>query len=78
MPIDGAYTMSLPEMAMVVQQIRPKIVIPMHFFGQQATERFATLLGDEWPMQEASSSRIAFSRADLGQSRFLVLPPGRG
>ena len=77
-PIDGAYTMSLPEMAMVVQQIRPKIVIPMHFFGQQATDRFATLLGDEWPMQEASSSRIAFSRADLGQSRFLVLPPGRG
>ncbi|MEZ5826246.1 MAG: MBL fold metallo-hydrolase [Geminicoccaceae bacterium] len=77
-PIDGAYTMSQQEMALVVQQIRPKIVIPMHFFGPQAAERFAALLGDEWPMQEIASGRIALSRTDLGQSRFLVLSPGPG
>ena len=78
MPVDGIYTMSQEEMAAVVEQIRPSLVIPMHYFGAQMIRRFAGLLGEKWRMQASASPSVAFSRLDLPVGTFLVLPPGRG
>jgi len=74
-PIDGGYTMSQQEMARVVRQIRPSLVIPMHYFGSNALGTFAGLLGDAWPMRIDEDGTFALSRLDLPQGAFLVLPP---
>ena len=42
-PVDGAYTMSQPEMAEVIQQITAPLVIPMHYFGSSTLGRFLDL-----------------------------------
>ena len=77
-PIDGAYTMSQREMAFVVEQIRPSIVIPMHYFGDHMVDRFAALLSEKFVFERATTSSVALSRLDLRGGRFLVLPPGPG
>ena len=76
-PIDGIYTMSQEEMALVVQQIRPRIVIPMHYFGSHAIARFASLIGEEWALYEEASSRITLSRLNLQKNQLIWLHPGR-
>ncbi|HJQ59286.1 MAG TPA: MBL fold metallo-hydrolase [Vineibacter sp.] len=52
-PIDGSYTMGVPLMAEVIGQIKPQIVLPMHYWGSQQAERFVRVLGDSheaiWP-----------------------------
>lgn len=77
-PIDGAYTMSQAEMARVVDQIDPTIVLPMHYFGQDQLARFLALLGDGWDIEVSAEARAAFSRVTLPTRRLLVLPPSRG
>ena len=43
-PIDGSFTMGQPLMVDVVQQIQPKIVLPMHYWGRTQVERFQSLM----------------------------------
>ena len=38
-PIDGLMTMSFEEVMLSIKRISPKLVIPMHFFGEALTEQ---------------------------------------
>jgi len=77
-PIDGAYTMSQAEMAMVVDQIDPAVVLPMHYFGQDQLARFLALLGEGWDVDLSVEATVAFSRDTLPSRRLVVLPISRG
>ena len=39
-PVDGVYTMSQPDVAAVLEQIHPRLVLPMHYFTRDVAERF--------------------------------------
>ena len=43
-PIDGSYTMGQPLMVDVIQQIQPKLVLPMHYWGRAQLDRFVGLM----------------------------------
>ncbi|HZP99776.1 MAG TPA: MBL fold metallo-hydrolase [Reyranella sp.] len=43
-PIDGSFTMGQPLMVDVVQQIQPRIVLPMHYWGRSQLDRFVSLI----------------------------------
>lgn len=77
-PIDGTYTMSQIEMAKVIEQIDPAIVLPMHYFGGETLARFAALLGERWDVEVSDQPSAAFSRATLPSRQILVLPMSRG
>lgn len=77
-PIDGAYTMSQAEMARVIEQINPSVVLPMHYFGNEMLARFAALLGDKWSLEVSAEPTVAFSRTTLPYRQILVLPMSKG
>jgi L-ascorbate metabolism protein UlaG (beta-lactamase superfamily) len=43
-PIDGSFTMGQPLMVDVIQQLQPKVVLPMHYWGRYQLERFMGLM----------------------------------
>ena len=64
-PVDGVYTLNQEEMIEVLQQIGPKIVIPMHMFSQETLERFLTRAGALYAVHRETGSTVVLSRADL-------------
>lgn len=73
-PIDGVWTMSQAEMAKVIRQIEPSIVLPMHYFGSDMLTRFVALLGEDWSVKISDTPTLALSRQDLPIRQVLVLP----
>jgi L-ascorbate metabolism protein UlaG (beta-lactamase superfamily) len=74
-PIDGAYTMSQEEMLEVIEQIRPQLVLPMHYFGPSTLGRFLGLAeAAGWRIERASSPELLLARATLPARTVLVLP----
>lgn len=73
-PIDGAYTMSQEEMARVIDQIGPAVVVPMHYFGAERLARFLGLMRDRWEVVMSETPKLALSRATLPWRRIVVLP----
>ncbi len=73
-PIDGAYTMSQEEMARVIDQIGPAVIVPMHYFGAERLGRFLGLMRDRWEVVVSESPKLALSRATLPWRQIIVLP----
>jgi L-ascorbate metabolism protein UlaG (beta-lactamase superfamily) len=72
--VDGSVTLTQEGALEVVEQIRPKVVIPMHFFGEVTLERFAALFANKYPSKRSESSTVIFSRANLPERQLLILP----
>jgi L-ascorbate metabolism protein UlaG (beta-lactamase superfamily) len=73
-PIDGAYTMSQAEMAQVIDQIAPAVVIPMHYFGASRLAGFLGLMRGRWEVVMAERPALTLSRATLPWRQVIVLP----
>lgn len=74
-PIDGMYTMSQEEMAQVVEQIGPRIVVPMHWFGSALLERFLGLMRGRWEI-EVRDEPVLDLRPERLPDRTIVVLPG--
>ena len=76
-PVDGVYTMSQPDMAAVLEQIRPRLVLPMHYFMRDVAERFVELIRDRYDVRWSDTPVLRVSRVTLpGRSTIVVLPGG--
>jgi len=76
-PIDGVVTLNQEDMIEVLQQIKPKIVIPMHIFSRATLDKFLTRIGGLYRVQNAASRTVVFSRSTLPEvAEILVLPGG--
>jgi L-ascorbate metabolism protein UlaG (beta-lactamase superfamily) len=74
-PIDGVVTLNQDDMITVLQQIKPKIVIPMHIFTRATLDKFLTKIGDLYQVRRATSRTVVLSRSQLPEtSEILVLP----
>jgi L-ascorbate metabolism protein UlaG (beta-lactamase superfamily) len=78
-PIDGSYTMGVPLMVEVVQQIDPKVVLPMHYWGKSQLDRFVTLLaplepGFIWPDRRT----VEISKKQLPDKLTVIAVAGEG
>jgi len=73
-PVDGLYTMPQSRAVEVVEQIKPKIVIPQHVFTPVAVEQFIAILGDKWPVKRSETATAIFTRAAMPERQLLVLP----
>jgi L-ascorbate metabolism protein UlaG (beta-lactamase superfamily) len=72
-PVDGLYTMPQSRAVEVVEQIKPKVVIPQHVFTPVAVEQFIAILGNKWPVKRSESATAVFSRDALPERQLLVL-----
>jgi L-ascorbate metabolism protein UlaG (beta-lactamase superfamily) len=75
-PVDGGYTLNQFEMTEVLAQLGAPLVIPMHFFGGGALERFIQKLGETHVIQRSDSPSVTVSRATLPARPTLLVLPG--
>jgi L-ascorbate metabolism protein UlaG (beta-lactamase superfamily) len=76
-PVDGVFTMSQPDMATVLDQLHPRLVLPMHYFARDVVDRFVALVHDKYVVRYSESPTMLISRATLPrQPTIMVLPGG--
>ncbi len=76
-PVDSGYTLDADGMMEVLAQLSPRIVIPMHFFGQHTLERFIRLGSERYVIDRRDTPSAVFSRESLPDKPTMVVLPGR-
>ena len=75
-PVDGGYTMSLPDMIAVVQRLKSSVVLPMHWFSGGSLQAFLAGMAGEFDIVEVGGPSIDLSLRDLpGRPTIMVLRP---
>jgi L-ascorbate metabolism protein UlaG (beta-lactamase superfamily) len=73
--VDGAYSLSQADIIEVIDQIKPRLIIPVHYFGPGQLERFLARMNDRYPVRRSEEPHVVLSRATLPSStEILVLP----
>jgi len=75
-PVDGGYTMSLPDMMAVLEQIQPRVVLPMHYFNPQILARFLNLARETYMIELHDTPVWQVSRITLPDRPTVVALPG--
>ncbi len=75
-PVDGGATMSQDEMLSVIREIRPRMVIPMHYFGPHRLDRFAQILSPHFTVRRSEASRVVLTRQTMPDPPELLILPG--
>jgi L-ascorbate metabolism protein UlaG (beta-lactamase superfamily) len=73
-PVDGSYTLAQPLIAEVIEQVQPKLVIPMHVFSEQRLAQFLALIEERYPVEWSAGATTVLSREALPLRGTLVLP----
>jgi L-ascorbate metabolism protein UlaG (beta-lactamase superfamily) len=73
-PVDGAFTLAVDLMVEVIEQIRPAVVIPMHYFGQQTLANFLDRVSGSYEIVESDTPVLTVSRLNLPWAKVIVLP----
>ena len=76
-PVDGALTLNQEDMIAVLQQIKPRIVIPMHVFTQARLDSFLARAEAHYRVRQMAEPRLLLSRADLPAEPEILVLPGR-
>ncbi|HEY1371909.1 MAG TPA: MBL fold metallo-hydrolase [Candidatus Binatia bacterium] len=77
-PIDAMTNLGFEDVARVIEQVKPPIVIPMHYDVERQAELFGAFAKTKYPVKRLSDSKLVLSRAMLPAStEILVLkhPP---
>lgn len=76
--VDGAYTISLPDIQAVLEQIQPRIVLPMHYFTPDGLARFLDRLRGGYEVELRDSPVLRISRTTLPERPTVIVLPGGG
>jgi L-ascorbate metabolism protein UlaG (beta-lactamase superfamily) len=76
-PVDGGYTLNQAEMIEVLQQIKPKIAIPMHVFTQATLDRFLARAAEFYTVRRTEDPAIVLTRGGLPAVPEVLVLPGR-
>jgi L-ascorbate metabolism protein UlaG (beta-lactamase superfamily) len=74
-PVDGGATLDIDGMIEVLQALKPKVLIPMHYFSTYTLQRFLERAKDKFPAEFNDTPSVVISKATLPAApKFLVLP----
>ncbi|MBS0642449.1 MAG: MBL fold metallo-hydrolase [Acetobacteraceae bacterium] len=75
--VDGAWTMSQSDAATVIDQLQPRVVIPMHYFTPDVLAGFLDMMRSKYAIEIRPSPMLELSRTTLpGQPTVIALPGG--
>ena len=79
-PIDAMTNLGFEDLLQVIEQVRPPIVIPMHYDVQHQAELFARFIVERFPVRRINGSQLTLSRAMLPKSTeiFILSHPRPG
>ncbi|HWP60601.1 MAG TPA: MBL fold metallo-hydrolase [Candidatus Acidoferrales bacterium] len=67
-PIDALTNLGFEDLVKVIEQVRPPIVIPMHYDVPRQADLFAAFVEERYPVRRIKESRLTLSRAMLPKS----------
>jgi L-ascorbate metabolism protein UlaG (beta-lactamase superfamily) len=73
--VDGAYSLSQYDIIEVIDQIKPRLIIPVHYFGPSQLERFLVRMNDRFPVRRSEEPHVVLSRATLPPTTEIVVLP---
>jgi L-ascorbate metabolism protein UlaG (beta-lactamase superfamily) len=76
LPVDGSWTMPLDDALDLVDKIKPSLLVPTHYIGPWALERFMTAVGDRYPKKRHPSATIKITKAGLPVATEIVVLQG--
>ena len=75
-PVDRGLTLDHPTVIRVMERLRARVVIPMHWFGTGTLEAFLTGMQEEFAIERTEQSSLVLSLADLpDRPTVMVLEP---
>ena len=74
--VDGAYTIDQAGAKQIVEQIHPRIVLPMHYFTLATLERFLDMMRPTHAIEVRQDPTIDVSRATLPDQPTVIALPG--
>ncbi|MEM9549947.1 MAG: MBL fold metallo-hydrolase [Pseudomonadota bacterium] len=75
-PVDGGFTMPLPDMMQVVSRLKSSIVIPMHWFSGYSLQAFLEGMSEQFDIRVMDEPSIEISLRDLpNRPTIMVLKP---
>lgn len=63
--VDGSWTIDLAGIVEVIGQLKPKIVVPMHYFSERVLQNFLGKMGETHTIERTGLSSMVLSRATL-------------
>ena len=67
---------TVDELVELIEQIHPKVVLPMHYFSQQNLARFLSLMRERYDVEVRASPVIELTRATLPPRPTIIALPG--
>jgi L-ascorbate metabolism protein UlaG (beta-lactamase superfamily) len=77
MPVDGQFTMGQLDMVEVIAQLKPPLVLPMHYFTADTLAAFLDRARPHFGVRMNDVARITLSRATLPAKTEILVLPGR-
>jgi L-ascorbate metabolism protein UlaG (beta-lactamase superfamily) len=74
-PIDARNNLGFGDLVKVVEQVKPPIVLPMHYDDPHQAEYFASFLDGRYPVRPQADSRLVLTRRMLPKSTELFILP---
>ena len=74
--VDGIWTMSQADAAAVVDQLQPRVVLPMHYFTRDVLNRFLDLERGKYAIDVRDSPVLEISRETLPPTPTVIALPG--
>ncbi len=76
-PVDGSFTLDLPNMVKTLKVLKASIVIPMHAFGPSSLQRFIEGMAPDFTAEYSDIPKVVVRASDLPvRPKILVLPEG--
>ncbi len=74
-PIDARNNLGFGDLVKVIEQVKPPIVLPMHYDDPSQAEYFASHLDGRYPVRRHTDSRLVLTRRMLPKStEYFILP----
>ena len=74
-PIDARNNLGFGDLVKVIEQVKPPIVLPMHYDNPHQAEYFASHLDGRYPVRPQADSRLVLTRRMLPKSTELFILP---
>lgn len=75
-PVDGGLTLDHPTVIRVMERLRARVVIPMHWFGRTTLDAFLVGMSDSFDVVRTGDTSLVMSLADLpDRPTVMVLEP---
>ncbi|MEO1066207.1 MAG: MBL fold metallo-hydrolase [Pseudomonadota bacterium] len=72
-PVDGGYTMNLPDMVKVVKRLNASMIMPMHWFGSFSLQEFLASMSEGFPVDVRRDSSLEVSLNTLPPTATVVV-----